>query len=109
MILELLMHAKGWTDCWYAHPGPFLLDHTVRSVWKSIIREEGFRVAIDLFIRGHSKRWHIGVWTGPQLDLVCLKYCETSEEAERWLSPGGTIPLTAAIKGWIRMNYLECQ
>ena len=29
----------------------------------------------------------IGVWTGPQGDLLCLKSCVTNAEADLWLSP----------------------
>jgi len=40
----------------------------------------------------YMPRWVCGVWTGPQRDLVCLKHCETNEEANEWLSPGGWTP-----------------
>lgn len=69
-------HAVGFTDIWYAHPGP--------------------RPYVE-FQQGGSRerfgpRWHAGVWTGPNHDLICVKLCGTSEEAERSLSPGGWSP-----------------
>lgn len=36
--------------------------------------------------------WFAGVWTGPQRDLICVKDCDTNEEAEIWLSPPGATP-----------------
>jgi len=60
---ELLMHEARFSDIWYAYPGPG--------------PENRF-----------GERWHAGVWTGPQHDLICVKRCKTNEEANRWLSPG---------------------
>ena len=67
-----LMHQYGFTTLWYAHPGP-----------------ENFH---------WPERWHVGHWTGPDNDLVCVKLCRTKEEAERWLSPGGDNPFDALNK-----------
>lgn len=61
-------HDRGWTDLWYANPG-----------WK-------------YKRKGCGPRWHAGVWTGPQRDLICVKNCSTNAEAEKWLSPGGWTP-----------------
>ena len=36
--------------------------------------------------------WFAGVWTGPQRDLICVKKCDTNQEAEIWLSPEGDTP-----------------
>ena len=69
-IATKAMHDVGFTDLWYAHPGSALV---------------------------RADRWHAGIWTGPQQDLICVKKCETNEEAEEWLSPGAAGPL-AAIK-----------
>lgn len=60
---EATMHARDWTAIWYAHPGP-------------LTPEEA------------GPRWHAGVWTGAEGDLLCVKRCETNEEAERYRSPG---------------------
>jgi len=70
-------HDAQFTDLWYANPGPGV--HT-QDGQKRYLHER------------FGPRWHAGVWTGPQQDLVCVKHCETNEEAERWLSPGGWTP-----------------
>lgn len=66
---EEIMHRMGWTDVWYAHPGLLAL----------------------------NDRWHVGIFTGPQNDLICVKHCDTNEEAERYLSPGASDILSAAL------------
>lgn len=43
--------------------------------------------------------WFAGVWTGPQHDLICLKKCDTNEEANIWLSPSGRTPEEAVQHG----------
>lgn len=69
-------HAAGFTDIWYAHPGPKPYAHYQTGE----VRER------------FGPRWHAGVWTGPDRDLLCVKPCDTAEDAERWLSPGGHSP-----------------
>lgn len=68
--LERRFHKAGFMDIWYAHPGPHAYDYYLE------LREK------------FGGRWHAGVFTGPQHDLICVKQCETNEEAERYLSPG---------------------
>ncbi len=81
MIAELIMHYSSFGDVWYAHPGRLI----------NAIRWSG--------------RWHVGNWTGPQHDLICVKNCSTNAEAERWLSPGGRTILSAAIKAlWLLLT-----
>lgn len=65
-------HDAGLTDLWYANPG-------------GVYGRENF-----------GGRWHAGVFTGPQRDLICVKNCDTNEEAEKWLSPEGWSPEQAA-------------
>lgn len=43
-------------------------------------------------------QWFMGVWTGPQDDLLCIKKCRTREEANRFLSPEGKSIDDACIK-----------
>jgi len=74
VISELLIHIMGCDAVWYANPGTL----------KNMIKWDG--------------RWHVGFWTGPQLDLVCIKKCKTNEEADRYLSPGGRTILSATLK-----------
>ncbi len=80
MVSEVVMHWMGWSDVWYAHPG-------ARGFWRDLWR----------YIRWEG-RWHVGNWTGPQNDLLCVRYCDTNEEAERWLSPGSRTILGAVLK-----------
>jgi hypothetical protein len=104
-LLVPIMHVFGWTDCWYAHPGPTLDKETLKA-WKSIASDPEYRFvgALRLWWVGHKNRWMVGVWTGPDYDLICVRHCYTKEEAERWLSPGGTTPEIAALKSvWKRL------
>jgi len=64
----------GWSDIWYANPYPLGTDLTRVTVSKK---------------KNFGKRWFVGDFTGPDGDLVCVKECQTAEEAERWLSPAG--------------------
>ncbi len=43
----------------------------------------------------------VGVWTGPDRDLICVKRCTTNEEAERYLSPPGRTILSAVLRGLV--------
>jgi len=79
MIAEWIMDCMGWTDVWYAHPGP----------WRT------------------PKRWHAGIWTGPQLDLICVRRCDTNAEAERCLSPGASTILGAVLAAYCKARELE--
>jgi hypothetical protein len=66
MLFEYLIYRLGWTDVWYAHAGK------------------------GTFLDRHSgPRWHVGKWTGPQVDLICTRRCDTNQEAEEALSPSG--------------------
>ncbi len=74
MIVEAILHRSGWQHIWYAHPGNF-----------------GFRA----LVRGRfgllwPGRWMVGVWTGPQNDLLCVRHCRSNHEAEKYLSPPRT-------------------
>jgi hypothetical protein len=60
-----LFHDAHFNMLWYAHPG---------GKWPT------------------KDRWHAGVDTGPQADLICVKNCKTNEEANEWLSPGADTP-----------------
>ena len=86
MILEIVMHRMGWTDAWYAHCGPFDLG------W--------FR---EVCLRG---RWSVGVWTGPQHDLLCIKRCATNAEAELYLSPGAPTATLACLAALAKARRL---
>lgn len=69
-------HDAGFTVLWYAHPGI-----------------NNYYADIDTIPRARfGGRWHAGVDTGPDGDLICVKHCASKEEAEDWLSPGGYTP-----------------
>lgn len=65
-------HDAGMCDLWYANPGG------------------------EYGRKSSGGRWSAGVFTGPQHDLICVKKCDTNEEANRWLSPEGFTPEQAA-------------
>jgi len=78
MLAEWLIHRIGWTDSWYAHPGP----HLARSL---------------LTWGENGRRWHVGYWTGPDHDLICVRHEDTKAGAEEALSPGGYTLLHATL------------
>ncbi len=82
MILEWIMHRMEWSAAWYAHPGP--------RGWPAL-----------------GPRWHVGAWTGPDHDLVCVIRAETKEVAEAALSPPGWTALHAALRSWWKLRRLE--
>ena len=84
MIAEEIIHRMHWSAAWYANPGPF------------------FRLPF-------GPRWHVGVWTGPDGDLVCVKGCKTAEEAVRHLSPSGWTILHATVLAWLKARRLARQ
>lgn len=76
-----VFHDAGFSDLWYAHPGP------------------------GSYLSARSgPRWHAGIWTGPERDLLCVKHCNTNAEAERWLSPGGWTPEEAVLAALEKLN-----
>lgn len=85
MLIEYIMHRFQWDTVWYAG---------MPSFWQSITNRRG-------------GRFHVGQWTGPQLDLVCLKRCKTNEEAEKWLSPEGRTIFLATILAILKYYYIK--
>lgn len=75
----------GWSEVFYANP--FEIGHIPKQDWK--------------------KRWHVGVLTGPDLDLICLKHCVTNKEAHQFLSPGGDDIIQATIKAIKKLKELQ--
>lgn len=85
MIVEWFMDRYGWRDIWYLGSNrPEQYRH-----WWSFITE---------------KAAYVGVWTGPQLDLICVRECETNAEAEIWLSPEGWTIFDAALRSWFKLK-----
>jgi hypothetical protein len=83
-------HAAGFTDIWYAHPGPHCYE------------DYQLGRSMDNF----GPRWHAGVWTGPEHDLVCVRTCSTNKEANRYLSPGGWSPEEAVRRALAKRREL---
>lgn len=51
----------------------------------------------------------VGTWTGPDVDLLCVREATTAAEAELWLSPPGRFVLDAALRSlWLRW-FGPCQ
>jgi hypothetical protein len=76
MLSELIMHKMGWTDIWYAHA-----EYLMKS------------------------RWFVGLWTGEQNDLICIKRCNTNQEAEKYLSPAASSIFLAVLFSCLKAMY----
>ncbi len=81
MLTEWLMEHYGWPDVWF-------------------LGSNGLRRGPFKFI-GPGVCF-VGVWTGPDRDLLCVKECETRDEAEKNLSPAGWTIAHAAIRSWLK-------
>lgn len=82
MITEYLMHRFVWPDIWYSGRQTF---------WKSL----------------KGKRFHVGMWTGPDHDMLCLKRCYTNGEAKIYKSPGGRTITGALINAIYKISVLD--
>ena len=89
MLAEWLMERHGWHDIW------FLGSNRPRH---GRHRRKG---PLN-FIRPGA--CFVGVWTGPQRDLICIKPCTTNQEAEKYLSPPGWTITHAAIRSWLKLK-----
>jgi len=59
--------------------------HGFSDIWYS----NTYAVGTILHEPDFNQRWHVGVWTGPNRDMLCLKQCYTDDEASLWLAPSG--------------------
>ena len=75
------MHDNNFSEIVYFHPGKD------NFCWKG--------------------RWVVGVCTGRDNDLICVKPCETTTESERWLSPSGDDPFDALEKAIALLKEVE--
>lgn len=81
-----------------------------------------YRMAWDaVWFTGSAPRWttalywwwrtgntcFVGTWTGPDRDIICVRRCDTAEEAEAALSPGSRTILGAALKAWWKARRLR--
>jgi hypothetical protein len=102
MLAELICHVMEWTDVWYAHPGP-----GTHAFWWGATKVRSH--ACDRVVWNTPGRWMVGVWTGPEMDLICLKRCETNKEANQWLSPNAPTVVLATLAAlgkatWLRLR-----
>lgn len=84
-----VFHDAGFDTLWYAHPGG----------------------------KEHNRfgaRWHAGVWTGPENDLICVRRTVRSanrsqerNEAELLLSPGADTPEEAVRAAVAKKKEIE--
>jgi hypothetical protein len=81
MIAEWLMERYGWDAVWFLGSNGLR-----RGPWRFF--------GPDTCL--------VGTWTGPDLDLLCVRKCRTSEEAEGCLSPEGWTITHAAIRAWLK-------
>ena len=89
MITKYLMYRFGWETVWMVGVCP---------------QEAGLDAPKRRFEFFHCECL-VGTWTGPDADLLCVRPCDTSAEAEKWLSPPGRTILHAALRSfWLRLR-----
>ena len=88
MISEFVMNYMGWDGVWM--PGALPVELRTPAVpLPPLIPEVGACL--------------VGTWTGPDGDLLCVRECDTAEEAEKWLSPPGRMIIDAVARSvWLR-------
>lgn len=104
------MHVMGWSDVWYIQGMPLSVRLQVRRKrhrWLNP-RQTTLRRLFQLVV----PRCYVGTWTGPDLDLICVKDCPPREgildravnrEADNWLSPPAPTIFLATLRSlWKR-------
>lgn len=81
MLAEWLMERYGWDAVWF-------------------LGSNGLRRGPFRFLGPGTCL--VGTWTGPDADLLCVRQCDTSEQAEACLSPEGWTITHAALRAWIK-------
>jgi len=84
MVAEFLMERYGWDAVWF-------------------LGSNGLRRGPLRFLGPGTCA--VGVWTGPDADLLCVKECHSLEEAEGLLSPEGWTITHAAICAWLKLTF----
>ncbi len=97
MIAEYIMSRCGWDAVWYLGGDP----------------------SSARYLRAPGARWWhflragaclVGEWTGPDMDLLCVRQCDSAADARRWLSPPGRFVLDATLRSlWVRWFGQEQQ
>lgn len=85
MIAEWLIHRAGWGFAWCANPGPYAARQWLRT----------------------EPPWHVGELIGPAKNLVCVRWCETNEDARACTSPAGWTVLDATLRALWKERSLE--
>ncbi len=89
MLAELIMAKYGWGD---------VSGTSIGNPDNPAPGNGGRHRPLNAFkVRGFL----VGMWTGPDHDLLCVKNCSTNEEAERYLSPPGRTILSATLRGLV--------
>ena len=88
MLAEWLMNRYGWHDVWYLGSN----------------KPDRYRRWWQFF---GPNTCYVGVWTGPDADLLCVCECATNEEATLCLSPSGWTIGHAAIRSLLKRFSLD--
>ena len=86
MLAEWFMERYGWDAVWF-------------------IGSNGLKHGPFKFMG--TDTCYVGVWTGPDSDLLCVRECSTREEAERCLAPSGWTITHAAVRSWVKFMRLR--
>lgn len=81
MIAEVIMTLFGWDEIWV----PTADDHPEPRLGR--VRE--------LFL---ARQYMVGVWTGPDADMLCVRRCSWQCDADRYRSPPGWTILDATLR-----------
>lgn len=89
MIAEWLMERYGWDAVWFLGSNG---------------RTGRYSRPLNFLRRDACL---VGTWTGPDLDLLCVRKCQTAEDAEAYLSPSGWTVTHAAIRAWWKLLTVD--
>jgi hypothetical protein len=84
VLVEWIMDHFGWRDIWFLGANR---PKRYRRWWQFTSHDCCF----------------VGVWTGPDADLICVRDCETAIEAEQCLAPGGRTITHATIRSILKL------
>lgn len=87
MIAEVLMALFGWDEIWA--PGVGDPENPAPGSKNRVV--ELFQV----------RAFMVGVWTGPDGDMLCVRRCSWQCDAERYASPPGRTILDAALRSML--------
>lgn len=85
VLAEIIMARFGWSAVWITG----VLDPDDLPAGVTDYRP------LEVF-RGRGV--YVGVWTGPDHDMICVRCCETNADADRYRSPPGRTVLDATLR-----------